>query len=90
MDQLKEQCERIRMLLDHYYPNQKRYNGIIKQMDDILIDIIESVNKEEEINKKLNFSSLMRRFVDETTHYSSPIIKEFEDLHEMLMRTGEK
>lgn len=84
MEELKEVCRKISILLDKEFPNQKYYTGVLKDIDTIIDKIYTSALIGEKYKVGINFNSLIRQFVDETTHFSSPIISELENLDQLL------
>ncbi|EGO2826338.1 hypothetical protein HRG49_01525 [Enterococcus faecalis] len=84
MEELKETCKKILILLDKEFPNQQYYAGVVKNIRTIVENIYSSVLSGEAYKEKINFNSLIREFVDETTHFSSPVIPELEKLDRLL------
>ncbi|EIR8762720.1 MULTISPECIES: hypothetical protein [Enterococcus] len=84
MEELKETCKKILILLDKEFPNQQYYAGVIKKIRTIVKNIYSTALRDETYKEKINFNSLIREFVDETTHFSSPVIPELEKLDRLL------
>jgi|GEM_PF-4099539 len=77
-------CENIMELLDSSYPNQKNYAGTIKKFYEIIISISNfALGKTEEL-KEINFFSLVREFVDDTTDSHSIILSELKKVEKIL------
>ncbi|MEN1967642.1 hypothetical protein WMZ97_06130 [Lentibacillus sp. N15] len=83
--ELKKQCEVITSYLKDSYPNQLRFNGILKDIYDKFIVLQKKVKNDESL-KSISIHGCIRMFVDETTDYSSPIIKEMEKAGELLKK----
>ncbi|MCT1577036.1 hypothetical protein M3E13_04165 [Oceanobacillus kimchii] len=86
MNDLVTHSKNVLYLIDDEYPIQKEYTGVIKEIYELVESIVESAKNEVIIEKKVNFNSLARRFVDETTNYSSPILQE---LNEVINKLSE-
>ncbi len=84
MNELIETCEIILSMLDSEFPNQREYDGIVNNTYTIVSNIYDLVSNNEIYEEKIELNSLVRRFVDETTHFSSPIITELENLNKLL------
>lgn len=78
-------CIQIQQLIEEEFPNQKNFNGIISNIYDI-IELIKHEAEQGIINyaKSVNWESKIRQFVDDTTHYDSPIIYKIENLEKIV------
>lgn len=56
----------------------------MKDIYTIFNNVYKLVLSDKVYKEKINFNSLMRQFVDETTHFSSPVILELEKLDKLL------
>ncbi|RDW16453.1 hypothetical protein CWR48_16345 [Oceanobacillus arenosus] len=83
--ELKKQCEIVIDELKTYYESELRYNGVIKDIHDKFITIIEKIEDGESVQND-SFSGCVRMFVDDTTDYTSPIIKNIEKAENLLER----
>ncbi len=85
MDRLINDCVKVMDLINQEFPSQKQYAGIIKNIYDIVDQILYFAKKDEVLDKNINWDSLVRQFVDATTQYRSPIILGFEKIKDDLM-----
>lgn len=90
MKELIIHCNRMLELIDQDYGNQKSFPGIIKKINQLVQEILIASMKGTVYQEKINFIGLARQFVDETTHYSSPILIEFEAIRNILEELQEK
>lgn len=77
-------CEKILEELDFEFPNQKYYTGIIKDLYRLFEEVKKCAQNGEVYTKKIEWDSLVRQFVDETTRYDSVIIKEMGILEKLV------
>ncbi|WP_167630621.1 hypothetical protein [Listeria valentina] len=84
MDTLINDCLEVMNLINQEFPSQKQYAGIIKNIYDIVDQILYFAKKDEVLDKNINWDSLVRQFVDETTQYRSPIILGLERIKDDL------
>lgn len=77
-------CDKILEELDVEFPNQKYYTGIIKDLYHLFEEVKKSAQNGEVYTKKIAWGSLVRQFVDDTTHYDSVIIKEMGILEKLV------
>lgn len=84
MEKLKETCKNILLILDSEFPNQQHYEGVVKTIHILINDIYTLALSGKNYKEKINLNSLIRQFVDETTHFSSPVISELEKLDRLL------
>ncbi|MBC1370264.1 hypothetical protein [Listeria welshimeri] len=89
MDELIVHCDNIIELIDKKYKKQKKYPGAIK-------DIYEAIQRtkleaqDNRFSKNKNFfQSLARQFVDDTTHFDSPILFELDKVGEIILKLQE-
>lgn len=74
-----QHTQRLRELIELEYPEQKNYSGVLRDIYILTNDI-----DNNRIVGNINFSSLARQFVDDTTQYDSPILKTLKDLEVCL------
>ncbi|MGX7201692.1 hypothetical protein BCR22_14575 [Enterococcus plantarum] len=84
MEELKETCKKILLILDNEFPSQQNYEGVIRDIHNLVNKIYTLSLSGKTYNEKINLNSLIRQFVDETTHFSSPVIPELEKLDRLL------
>lgn len=84
MEELKETCKNILLILDSEFPNQQHYEGVVNTIHILINDIYTLALSGKNYKEKINLNSLIRQFVDETTHFSSPVISELEKLDRLL------
>ncbi|MBO0468905.1 disulfide bond formation protein [Enterococcus plantarum] len=84
MEELKETCKKILLILDNEFPSQQDYEGVIRDIHNLVNKIYTLSLSGKTYNEKINLNSLIRQFVDETTHFSSPVIPELEKLDRLL------
>ncbi|EUJ64875.1 hypothetical protein [Listeria fleischmannii] len=85
MDTLINDCLKVMNLINQEFPSQKQYAGIIKNIYDTVGQILYFAKKDEVLDRGINWDSLIRQFVDETTQYRSPIILGLEKIKDDLM-----
>ena len=84
MEEIKQHCEKIIQILHSEYNTQLHYSGIIKKINDIMLQIISCDNVNE--LPDIQWNSIVRCFVDDTMDYTSPIILELEKMQETCKR----
>lgn len=90
MNELILHCTKVLELLDTEYPNQKSYSGIINKIYKLITEIYEHAKNGFISDEIINWSGLVRNFVDETTDYNSPILAEVEKIQKIIERGGLK
>ncbi|MFD1337148.1 SMI1/KNR4 family protein [Oceanobacillus iheyensis] len=76
LEDVIKRSEKVLYLIDKEYPNQKNYAGVIKEIYDLVERINASAKAGQCLKVKVDIHSLLRRFVDETTNFTSPILEE--------------
>lgn len=76
MNELILHCDKVLKLIDEGYPNQRQYSGIIKKIYDLTEKIYLDAKNGILTEKKIDLKSIARQFVDDTTHFDSPILEE--------------
>ncbi|EST10697.1 hypothetical protein [Sporolactobacillus laevolacticus] len=84
MNELLNHCKNILNVIDENYPNQKNYTGAIRNIYITISQLLQDVEADHLPMKQIDFTSLSRQFVDETTHYSSSVLQELEIVRKIL------
>lgn len=84
MDKLIFHCKKILKLLDKEYSHEKNYSGAVKNIYEIICEVLINAENNTIYNKDIDFFSLIRTFADETTDYLSPILFELEIVEKIL------
>ena len=84
MEKLIFHCKKILNILDEQYFNEKNYSGVVKKIYKIISEILKCAENNVIYDGDIDFSSLTRSFVDETTEYLSPILFELETVGKIL------
>lgn len=79
----RKQCQTIIKTLEHDYSKQLEYDGALRDIYDTFKDTIRIIEKGESLNE-VDFSGFVRMFVDETTDFTNPLIKEIEKVEDIL------
>ncbi|MBF2519424.1 hypothetical protein IA940_05760 [Listeria marthii] len=87
MDIIIQYAQNVLRLIDEEFPNQKLYNGIIRDIYVLTEKILKSAEGNCLITEKIDLNSLGRQFVDNGGSYNSPVILEFEKLVNQLKNT---
>lgn len=69
MTNIQNYAKKIIFILERDYSKQIEFSGIIRQLHNLMMKIVS-----QNINIEIDYSSLVRQFVDETIDYDSPII----------------
>lgn len=77
-------CNQLLKLLDEEYPNQKSYPGVIKDIYNSTINVLQAAKNNQQNKPIYNSKSLSRMFVDDTTHFQSPVLKEIEKISQLV------
>ncbi|EFR95347.1 hypothetical protein HCA24_07075 [Listeria innocua] len=89
MDIIIQYAQNVLRLIDEEFPNQKVYNGIIRDIYVLTEKILKSAEGNCLITEKIDLNSLGRQFVDNGGSYNSPVILEFEKLVNQLKKLQE-
>jgi len=73
-------CNNVLEELDKEFPNQKYYSGSIRNIYTEVNRIKQEIQSNNELNFNPQIQTLILNFVDDTTHYESPVIKQLESL----------
>lgn len=84
-EQLKTQCNIVLELFSKHYHNQITFNGVVKDIYIKFIDLRSKLQNNESI-EDVSLIGCVRMFVDDTTDYNSPIIKEMEKAEKFLRK----
>ncbi|MGG0240028.1 hypothetical protein [Bacillus rhizoplanae] len=84
IDELLKHCKNVISLLEQNYSRQINYNGIIKEVYIKFSEMIEKIQNKEISSINIDFFSIIRQFVDDTTEYNSPVIREIEETSRIL------
>ena len=79
----EKQCQLVVDNLEKEYSKEIRFNGAIKTIHSKFLNAIGKAKLEENL-VNISFSGCVRMFVDDTTDYLNPIIKEIEKAEAML------
>lgn len=90
MGELIMQCKKILQLIDENYPKQKEYPGIIKKIYDLVEKTYLAAKNGIVVEDKVNLKSLARQFIDDTTHFNSPVLIELDKVIKILLELQEK
>ena len=82
--EIAEHCNLVLEKLDEEFPNQKYYVGIVRDLYRLFENIKECARRGEKDEKRIDWNSLVRQFVDETTDYRSPILAEMGILEKLM------
>ncbi|GAB2024407.1 hypothetical protein OfM1_04770 [Lactovum odontotermitis] len=83
-------CIQIQNLIEIEFPRQKDFNGIINNIYSIIDKIkIEAEQGVISVASRINWENKIRQFVDDTTHYDSPIIYQIEQLEKIVRGNDE-
>ncbi|PEZ08856.1 hypothetical protein CN326_04070 [Bacillus sp. AFS018417] len=77
-------CKNVILLLEQNYSRQIHYNGIIKEIYIKFSEMTEQIQNKEVSSINVDFLSIIRQFVDDTTEYNSPVIREIEKISKIL------
>jgi hypothetical protein len=87
LKQLIGHCEKTKQLLDIEHPNQKYYEGIVKDIYELMTKIIVEAEQSKIYEKKMNLSSIVRQLADDSmTDYQSNVFTELEKIEEILLK----
>jgi len=86
-EKLIMRCESVKKLLDAEQPNQKYFTGIVKDVYDLMNEIIIEAEQKRLYKKSIFYDDIARLYADETIDYYSSIYTELDRIERLLSKS---